>query len=75
MLMDTGENEILVLGDGDFSYSASLVPSMNQYNLTSTVFLSLEELLSTYGDGECNILYYLCIFLHSQLYISMTSFL
>ena len=58
MLMDTGENEILVLGDGDFSYSASLVPSIYQYNLTSTVFLSLEELLSTYGDGECNILYY-----------------
>ncbi|XP_063674095.1 uncharacterized protein LOC134811253 isoform X2 [Bolinopsis microptera] len=51
MLMDTCENEILVLGDGDFSYSASLVPSiMNQYHLTSTVFLSMEELLSTYGN-------------------------
>ena len=51
--MSTDENELLVLGDGDFSYSASLVSSrLCKYNLTSTVFLSEQDIISTYGDGE-----------------------
>ena len=54
--MNTHVKEILVLGDGDFSYSNSLVSSSLECNLTSTVFLSRQEIISTYGNGNKNML-------------------
>ena len=51
-VMNTDKHEVLVLGDGDFSYSTSLISSSSKCSLTSTVFLSKEEILSTYGNGK-----------------------
>ena len=65
--MNTFIKEILVLGDGDFSYSNSLISSSLECSLTSTVFLSRQEIVSTYGSGNIK---YDCRFgLHEQLLI------
>ncbi|KAL5258166.1 hypothetical protein ACHWQZ_G012954 [Mnemiopsis leidyi] len=58
--MNTDKHEVLVLGDGDFSYSTSLISSSSKCSLTSTVFLSKEEILSTYGNDATNLPPLLC---------------
>eukprot|EP00116_Pleurobrachia_bachei_P019304 sb/3479566/ len=45
------KEKIIVFGDGDLSYSVEFAKQNSPAHLTSTVYLSLEALVDTYGAG------------------------
>ena len=46
------EEKIIIFGDGDLSFSVEFSKQNSSANLTSTVYLSLEALVDTYGAGN-----------------------
>ena len=56
------DSNILIIGDGDFSYSAELLSCHSGPCLTSTVFLSQKDLVELYGEGRFYlVVIHLCI--------------